>query len=256
MLLRCKDLACGYPGRSVLTDVSFQLKAGEVVVLLGPNGSGKSTLLKTLLRTIPSLKGSIQIGGTPLQDLSDRELAQRVAFVPQEEIPAFGFQVGAAVAMGRMPLSGGFFDSPEDIQAAQDAMEMTECLALKDRSIQELSGGERQRVLIARALAQGAPILLLDEPSAHLDVAHQLTLIQLTRQLASKGLAVLAAVHDLNLAAAMAGRAILLSKGGIGKDGPINEILADPLLEEVYQVKFARLPTEAGIRVLPERRLS
>lgn len=117
-------------------------------------------------------------------------------------------------------------------------------------------GGERQRVLIARALAQGAPILLLDEPSAHLDVAHQLTLIQLTRQLASKGLAVLAAVHDLNLAAAMAGRAILLSKGGIGKDGPINEILADPLLEEVYQVKFARLPTEAGIRVLPERRLS
>lgn len=223
--------------------------------MLGPNGSGKSTLLKTLVRTIPFLHGDIEIEGKPLRELSDRELAQKIAFVPQEEVPAFGFPVGAVVAMGRMPLSGGFFDSPEDLRAAHEAMEMTECLELKDRSVQELSGGERQRVLIARALAQGAAILVLDEPSAHLDVAHQLTLIQLTKQLAGKGLAVLAAVHDLNLAAAMAGRAILLSKGGIGKDGTINEILADPLLEEIYQVQFSRLDTEDGIRVLPKCRI-
>ena len=254
-LLSCRNLSCGYPGRTVLSGVSFDLNPGEVVALLGPNGSGKSTLMKTILKSIPPIDGNILVDGKTLAQFSYQELARKVAFVPQEEVPTFGFTVGSAVAMGRMPVSGGFFDSEEDVRVAREAMRMTDCLDLEDRSILELSGGERQRTWIARALAQGAPILLLDEPSSHLDVSHQLTLIQLAKELAGRGLAILAAVHDLNLAAAMASRALLLSEGTIGKDGSMSDILTDPLLEEVYQVRFTRLPSKDGVRVLPDTKL-
>jgi iron complex transport system ATP-binding protein len=197
----------------------------------------------------------VALGGKSLANLTYRELAHLVAYVPQEETPTFAFPVETFVAMGRMPVSGGFFDTEDDKAAADEAMRITDCLALRDRSIQELSGGERQRVWIARALAQGASILLLDEPSSHLDVSHQLTLIELAKSLSGKGLAVLSAVHDLNLASSMADRAILLADGTIGMDSKMEEVLQSPLLEKVYGVQFARFTAAGAIRVLPERKL-
>jgi iron complex transport system ATP-binding protein len=248
-------VSCGYNDRPVLRDVSFDIRPGEIVALLGPNGSGKTTLLRTILKTIPALGGEVSIEGRSLNDFDYQDLARKVAFVPQEESPTFGFLVKAAVAMGRMPISGGFFDTADDVEKALEAMSLTDCLSLQDRSIQELSAGELQRVWIARAIAQGAPVLLMDEPSSHLDPAHQLTLIQIAKDLASRGLAIVAAVHDLNLAAAMANRAILLCDGKIGVDAPMAEILTDPMLEQAYGVRFAKLMSEFGTRVFPESSL-
>lgn len=247
-LVRCEGLKCGYPGRVVLEGVGFELAAGTVTVLLGPNGSGKSTLLKTLSKTLAPLAGTLTVCGDALHSLSFRELARRVAYVPQEEYPAFPFTVREIVLMGRLPYSDGLFETEEDHRAAEDAMRAADCLALADRPVTELSGGERQRGLIARALAQQAPALLLDEPTSHLDVGHQVEIVRLLRRLAEEGYGVLAALHDLNLAAALADRAILLANGRVGLEGPCAEVLASPQVDAVYGVRFRR----EGMWMAPE----
>ncbi len=250
-LLRCEGLACGYPRRTVLTDVAFSLTRGVVTVLLGPNGSGKSTLLKTLSKTLSPLGGRVWVGGAPLEELSFPELARRVAYVPQEEHPVYPFTVREVVLMGRLPYGQGLFESEGDQQVATEAMAAADCLALADRPVTELSGGERQRALIARALAQQAPTLLLDEPTAHLDVGHQVEIVKRLRSWAAQGYGVLAAVHDLNLASALADRAVLLEDGHVGLEGPCAEVLASPRVDAVYGVAFNRLETPEGRRMFP-----
>ncbi|HEY3779567.1 MAG TPA: ABC transporter ATP-binding protein [Fimbriimonadaceae bacterium] len=250
-LLSCKSLACGYRGRQVLHDINFDLAPGDVVALLGPNGSGKSTLLRTLIRSLAAQSGSVTVQGISIEKMDFKTLAGKVAFVPQDEYAAYPFTVREVVMMGRLPISSGLFDSKEDAAAAEEAMAQADCWDLRGRSILELSGGERQRVWIARALAQSAPVLLLDEPSSHLDVAHQVTLVKLLRNLSEKGLAILAAVHDLNLAATLAPRAILISEGTIGMDSSTEDVLNSLILEKVYGVEFERLPG-ARTRVFPK----
>lgn len=252
LLASCRDLSCGYPGRVVLEGVSLDLRPGAKIALLGPNGSGKSTLLKTLCGAIPSLKGTVDLAGSPVEGLSSSEIAKRASYVPQEEAPPFRFSVRQVVVMGRLPHSTGLFDTPEDLKVADEAMRMADCLSLADRPITEISGGEKQRVLVARALAQQAPVMLLDEPTSHLDVAHQMAISKLIRDLAARGYAILAAVHDLNLAAEFAEEAILLSGGRVALQEPIREALTDPRLDDAYGVTFRRIEDGDTLRVFPE----
>jgi iron complex transport system ATP-binding protein len=251
-LIATQDLSCGYSGREVLKDVQLTLMPGSITALLGPNGSGKSTLLKTLCGSLPPLSGQVLLNGEEMGRLSYSEIGRRVAFVPQEEHPTFKFLVREIVLMGRMPHSGGFWDSPDDKAKAEEAMRAADCLDLQHRPVTELSGGERQRTLIARALAQEAPALLLDEPTSHLDVGHQLDLARLLKALAAEGRAVLAAVHDLNFASILADRAVLLGSSGIAMDAPCEAALESDALSDVYGVRFERLRDEEGrLRVFP-----
>ncbi len=240
-LLECADLTCDYDGKVVLQNVSFSVEPGESVALLGPNGSGKSTLLKTLCKTHRYRAGTVKVDGDELNTLSHQQVAQRASFVPQEEIAPFPFLVKDVVAMGRLSRSKGLFDSEQDLNAAKEAMQLTDCYDLADRPITELSGGERQRVLIARAVAQGAPLMLLDEPTAHLDVGHQLSLAKLLRNFAKDGAALITAIHDLNMAPLIANRAILLNDNQIAEDGPVEQVLRSKRLDETYRVRFERV---------------
>lgn len=251
-LLSCENLSCGYPGRLVLEGVNLSLKPGTITALLGPNGSGKSTLLRTICKTLAPVGGEIRLGGTPLEKLSQTEVAQRVAFVPQEEHPQFSFTVEEVVLMGRIARSNGIFDTSEDVQIAKEAMQAADCTELRHRPVTELSGGERQRVLLARALAQEASLLLLDEPTSHLDVSHQTDLVKMLRRLAGQGYAVLAAVHDLNLASVMADEALLIHQGRILEDRKTKDLLESSALEETYGVRFQRMyDADGNLRVFP-----
>ena len=245
-LLSCRDLACGYPSRKVLEGVDLEMHSGSSTVLLGPNGSGKSTLLKTLTKTILRLSGHIAIQGEELENLSFTQLARRVAYVPQEELPPFRFTVRQVVLMGRLPFSTGFFDTPADLEATEKAMEDADCCELADRPITEISGGERQRVLIARALAQDSALLLLDEPTSHLDIGHQVAVIRLVQKLRSQGKGLLTAMHDLNLAADLGEIAVLLDQGRVAIQAPVEEVLDSPLLDQTYGVPFHRFRDETG----------
>lgn len=244
--IECCNLTCGYPDRTVLRNLSFTLQEGAVTALLGPNGSGKSTLLKTISKTLPPISGDVRARGAAVSQMSYRELSKLVAFVPQEEDAVYSFTAEQVVVMGRLARSARFFDTAEDREAAENAMRDADCLHLRGRSVTELSGGEKQRVLIARALAQGGRIILMDEPTSHLDVGHQVAISVLLRGLAGKGYLVLAAVHDLNLAASMADDGILLEGDGIGLHAPIGQVLSDEATDRVYNVAFRRFEPEVG----------
>lgn len=239
--LSAEDLSCGYHGKPVLSAIEFEARPGEIVALLGQNGSGKTTLLKTLSGSISPLGGSLKIEGIEIEKLGAKELAQKIAYVPQEERSEFSFTVREVVTMGRLPLSATFFDSEEDSRKATEAMTAADCLHLAERSAMEISAGERQRVLLARALAQNAKTILLDEPTAHLDLRHQLEASALLKRLSAEGYALILAVHDLQLAARTASRAIVLFEGNALLDGPIEEVLQSDQIERAYGVRFRRI---------------
>lgn len=251
-LIEARDLSVNLQGREILDKVSINVSAAEVVCLLGPNGSGKSTVIRALAKLIPAT-GTILIGGQPIESMSHREIANHVAVVPQDEQPIFGFTVREVVTMGRLPVSTGLFDTDEDRQAATQAMEKADCLHLQDRPITEISGGERQRALIARALAQGAPTILLDEPTSHLDPEHQQQVVSIVRSLAAAGRGIVVALHDLNVAAHLSDRAILMQKGRIAVTDATASVLASPQLEEVYGVEFERLTRADGSPIVLPR---
>ena len=246
-VLTCSKLSCGYSGHVVLKGIDLTVHPGDITTLLGPNGSGKSTLLKTVLGEIPALGGEMQIAGKAAQSYNARERAQKIAFVPSEERTQFPFLVREIVAMGRIPHSEGLFDSEEDKRITMEAMSKAQCAELADRPITNVSAGEAQRALIARALAQQAPLLLLDEPTSHLDPGHQVSFVNLIRQLAANGLAVLVALHDLNLAVHLAKDAVLLHEGKVACAGPVNEVLNNPALDEAYGARFERMKGSDGI---------
>jgi len=254
-LLDCRNLTCGYGPKVVLSGVNLVVNPGETLVLLGPNGSGKSTLLKSISKTVQPTGGEVLLSGDDIGALGHREVARRVAFVPQEESFKFEFLVRDVVTMGRLPISNSLWDTPEDAVAATEAMREADCLHLEHRSVMELSGGEKQRVLIARALAQGAPLMLFDEPTSHLDIEHQLVVAELVRTFASKGRSTIVAIHDLNFAGLIGDRAILLHEGKIGMDAPVRQVLESGLLDEVYNVKFNRTRLDTGrLALFPESR--
>ena len=260
-VVEVRDLRFAYrvPGsdsREVLSGVHLRLEKGELVALLGTNGSGKTTLLRLLAGTLRAESGSIELFGRPLADFSRAALARRVAVLPQSlELPG-GFRASELVEMGRAPhAQRRFGPSRGDEAAVERALVDADALELADRHVEELSGGERQRVLVAMALAQEPELLLLDEPTLHLDLAHQVALLNaIDRLRLRRGLAVLAVLHDLNLAAAFAPRAALLSAGVVLADGPTGSVLTTERVREAFGVAVEDAYTEAGDRTLAVRR--
>lgn len=223
----------------VLQDISFKIERGGFVGMIGPNGSGKTTLLKILYRLLSPQKGQVLFEDKPLQKMSRSEIAKKIAVVAQENYPLFPFRVEEVVLMGRSPYLGSLlFEGKKDLEIAQRAMEWTEILPLRERYLDELSGGERKRVFIARALAQEPEVILLDEPTANLDIHHQLDFLNLILNLnREKGLTIILASHDLNLTSEFCDRLILLQKGRIYCVGSPEEVITPENIEKVYGCK-------------------
>lgn len=239
MIIAAKNVSFGY-GRAppVLRGVDLEVRGGELVALFGPNGAGKSTLLGILSGRLAPSEGAAEIDGRPTARWGRRELARAVAAVPQENAVALPYTVGEVVLMGRAPHVGRFaLEGEADVRAARAALEALDLWPLRDRRVGEVSGGERQRAAIARAIAQETPCLLLDEPAAFLDVRHQIDVYRLLLARAREGRAILAASHDLNLAAQYASRVALLKDGRIRAAGPPEEVLTAPLLREVFEAE-------------------
>lgn len=236
-LLQLENLAFGYSDQTLLYEVQMQIKSGEMVGLLGPNGSGKTTLLRLLSGILQPQQGKILLDGRELAAWGRRGIAQRVAVVPQELQVPFAFTVEQMVALGRTPFIALFGNrTSRDRQIVRDAMRLAEVDLLAERIFHELSGGERQRVTLAMALAQQPRLLLLDEPTSHLDIKYQIEMLELVRRLNREtGVTVLAAMHDLNLAARYFPRLLLFQRGIVTDGGPA-EVLEPRLLQRVYGV--------------------
>jgi iron complex transport system ATP-binding protein len=246
-LLVARELTFGYPGRDVLRDVSFGLASGELVALCGPNGAGKSTLLRLLIGLHAPAGGRVELGGAPLGALRRREIARRVVLLPQESPPELPLTVRETVALGRLPHLGRF--EPEragDQAAVASALAATDTATLAERPMTELSGGERHRVHLARALAQEAPVLLLDEPIAGLDLVHQLQALELLRATVGAGRAAVVALHDLSLAARFCDRVLLLAEGRLVADAPPGDVLTEETLARVFGVRAQVRADEQG----------
>ena len=229
-------------GRSILQELSFQVEKGEFVGLIGPNGSGKSTLLKALDKSLSRQSGEIHFNGQNIDHLSTKEFAKTCAIVAQEHNLAFDFKVIDLVQLSRFihhPWYQG--NNQRDAAIVQEALEKVGLVDLQDKNYFNLSGGEQQRVMIARALAKQVDILLLDEPSNHLDINYQLSILKTIKQ---EGLTVFTSLHDLNLAARFCDRLILLNQGSIVLNGPTEEVLTSSQLSQVFKVDIVtnRLP--------------
>jgi iron complex transport system ATP-binding protein len=228
-----------YGGETALEDVSLRVEPGEVVGLLGPNGSGKSTLIKILSGILSGYEGSARVDGAEVRATRRKDLASKLAVVPQESTFGFPFTVLQTVLMGRHPhLAGLAFETQHDVDLARVALDRCGAAPLEDRTIQELSSGERQRVVFARALAQEPQALLLDEPASFLDIRHQTELYDLVRELAiTDGTAVLTVLHDLNLAAEYCDRIYLLRQGRVAAAGKTNEVFTYGNLTTVFETE-------------------
>ena len=255
MRLEARDVSVRYGGIGALTGVSVGVAPGEVVGIVGPNGSGKTTLLRALAGLLAPAPGDVRLGDRPIGAWARRDLARVLAYVPQDPVSEFAFTALEVVLMGRAPHGSGFgLAGPGDLTVARDALARLDVAALEDRPIQRLSGGERQRVFLARALAQRPAVLLLDEPTTHLDLEHQLGIGALMRLLAhDDGLAVASVLHDLTLAGAYCDRLVLLAAGRIVAAGPPAEVLAPATIERVFRVavRVERHPATGAPVVLP-----
>ena len=259
-LLKVSEINFAYGDRMVLHDVSFQVAPGDFLGIIGPNGSGKSTLLKNLNRILPYKGGKVELEGMELSKIPYRELARRLAYVGQDIQVTFAFTVEDVVLMGRHPHVQRFKgEEASDWQVVREVMEATGITHLSSRVITELSGGERQRVLLAKALAQEPDLLLLDEPTSHLDIKHQVEFFDLLRELnAERGLTVITVLHDLNLAALYCRQLLLLNQGRVFAFGPPEEVLSKENIQQVYhtQVEIYAHPLTGlpQILLLPKER--
>ena len=237
----------------VLQDVSFRVERGEFVGVIGPNGSGKTTLLKMLYRLLGPQDGEILFESVPLAKMDRRDIAKRIAVVAQETQLLFPFTVLETVLMGRSPYLGNLmFESEKDLEIARKAMEWTKVLPFSERPVDELSGGERKRVFIARALAQEPEVILLDEPTASLDIHHQIDFLDLILTLnRERGLTIVMVSHDMNTASEFCDRLILLQKGRVYKTGSPGEVITKENIESVYgcEVWVDRHPVSGMPRV-------
>jgi len=234
MRVRARGIGVRLGGADVLCDVDIDAPAGQVTGLLGPNGSGKSTLLRSLYRAVPTLRGSVRIGDRDVSGMPARERARAIAVMLQDAPTDVDLTVLEVVLLGRIPHRSAFGDDTrEDLRIAADALHRTGVQDLSGRMMATLSGGQRQRVMLARALAQQSPVLLLDEPSNHLDIRHQLELMQLVREQRST---VVAALHDLNLALTSCDHVVVLERGRVAGQGPAREVLTPELIGRVFEV--------------------
>lgn len=236
--IRIHDLSFAYKDRPVIDTLSLSVKSSEMMAILGPNGSGKTTLLKILSAVLRG-QGEIRLNGKAIESYGRRELSRLFAVVQQEPRINFPYTAGEVVLMGRASYHSPYaLENRRDLEVARASMALTDSLALADRYLHELSGGEKQRVMIARALAQEPEILLLDEPSAFLDLKHQVQVFELLHRLnRERGLTIIAALHELNFAALFFPRLVLLQQGKIYRDGPPSEVLTEKTIEEVYGIR-------------------
>jgi iron complex transport system ATP-binding protein len=237
-VLETKELTCGYGAKPVLENINFRVESRDFLGIIGPNGSGKTTLLWAITKVLKPQSGEVLFEDKNIRQIGFKELAQKMAFVPQTSKAGLNVTVEDFVLLGRTPYFRRFqfLESRQDKEIANKAMALTGILGIKKRFIRELSGGERQLAIIASALAQEPKLLLLDEPTAHLDIAHQVGILDLIRRLNRKeGLTVMIVLHDLNLASEYCDRLILINNGRIHKIGSPKEVLTYQVIEEVYQ---------------------
>lgn len=235
-VLQACGVECGYNGRKVLAGMDLSLHRGEFLAVLGPNGSGKTTLLRALAGVLPLMSGQVLLEGRPISAMPRQQVARTMAVVPQLSTPPFEFTVREMVAMGRSPHLGRLqAERPEDREAVAEALSLTGTSHLAARPVTELSGGELQRVTIARALAQQAPIMLLDEPGAFLDLNHQLHIFNLLVELnVNQSRSILCISHDVNLASEYAQRLVLMQQGRVVCHGAPEQVLTADNILQVY----------------------
>ena len=239
--------------RTILQGVSVAVERGEILALVGPNGAGKSTLLGTLAGDIRPEAGAVSFDGEPIDSLKSKDLARRRGLLLQSNQVSFPFPVGHVVEMGRNPWSGTD-ESERDDEVVSWAMEQVEVSDLRHRRFNELSGGERARVSLARVLAQDTELLLLDEPTAALDLHHQNRVLSLIRQRAKDNRGVVVVAHDLSLAAALADRVGVVVDGRMLAVGTVQEVMNQELLSEAYQVPIHVLPGPDGLPIIVPKR--
>ncbi len=234
--LQVQQVYFSYLDGLVLHNINLSIKAGEMVGLLGPNGSGKTTLIKLASGVLKPSQGEIKLDGSSLGRLSRKSIARSVAVVPQQFNIPFAFTTTEVVMLGRTPFLRVFAGESEvDKQFVSNALELVGISELKERRFDELSGGERQKVILAMALAQQPRLLLLDEPTVHLDITHQVEILELVKRLnVERGLTVIAAMHDLNLASLYFDRLILLKEGRVSADGTPAQVLTEDGIREVF----------------------
>ncbi|WP_435553174.1 heme ABC transporter ATP-binding protein, partial [Natrinema sp. CGMCC1.2065] len=238
------DCSLSFGDLAVLENVSLTIEPGEFVGFVGPNGAGKTTLLRLISGALAPDSGSIAIDGTDVHGLSSRASSRLVSVVPQDTTLSFSFPVRDVVEMGRHPHRSRFSSAtPADRAAVERALERTRTAELADRPIDEVSGGQRQRVVLARAIAQETPVMLLDEPTASLDINHQVETLELVRELVAEGRTVVAAIHDLELAARYCDRLVLLADGRVAADGPPSSVLTREALADSFDANAVVTPS-------------
>ncbi len=259
--LRLEDVSFAYDSEEVLRGISCDIAPGEFVGIVGPNGAGKTTLIRMISGMLTPDSGHARVDGHDIAHMHPRERALRIALVPQDERVVFPWSVTSMVLLGRHPHRGGLgFEKAEDFEAAEDAMTLMRISHLASRSVLDLSGGELHRVLIARALAQQTPVLLLDEPNAHLDIRHQVELFDLLARLhGEEGRTVVIITHDLNLAATHCDRILLIDEGRLAASGSPGDVLREELISRHFGVGVeVRTDQESGrpvLRVLRKNRV-
>lgn len=236
-ILQLNDIYGGYSREPVVKGISLAIEHGEFTGIIGPNGAGKSTLLRLMSRSLNPRKGEILFENKNTRHIPARQLYKKIAFVSQYPAMYFSFSVWEIVLMGRIPhLSRLAAETKKDFAAAQEALSLTGCLTLKDKAIDELSAGERQLVFISKAFAQEPVLLFLDEPTSHLDIGHQVQIMDLLKRLnRGKKLTIVVVLHDLNLAAEYCSRIVLIDKGGVFADGKAENVLTYQNIEAVYK---------------------
>ena len=251
-MLALDDISVSYDGREVVSGVSLDLGEGKIVALLGANGAGKTTLIRAMNGTVSPSAGGVELDGRPLTALSRREIARSIAVVAQENETRFPVTVLEFVLSGRFVYGGAFgWETENDIKAARQALIDCDLGAFESRLMNHLSGGERQRVVLARATATNARILLLDEPTANLDLAHQAMMFRLVRKRCEQGASAVVITHDLNLAAEFADEIILLKDGRIAAKGGPAEVLTAENVKDVFavDVMLDQNPASGNVRV-------
>lgn len=250
-LLELEQASGGYPGGFQLQGVNWRLSQNCFAAVIGPNGSGKSTLVRLISRYLPLESGSIRLLGRPLESYDSRRLARRLAVIPSENHFEFPFRVEEVVSMGRYPHLNRLQSLlPDDRNAVARAMALTHTQEFAGRPISELSSGERQRVLLARALAQEPRLLILDEPNAHLDIHHQISLFRLLRrQVADRSMSVIAVLHDLTMAGVFCDRVALLEEGSLIREGAPDVVITTEIIRRVYgaDVEIVKAPSGAPL---------
>lgn len=251
--IKIENLVCKKQGKLILDNINLDINKGGFYTILGPNGGGKSTLISHIVKATSVQSGSIFLNGKNIKSIKAKELAKRIAYVPQNTNMSIQFTNYDVVMMGRAhSLSALGSETNNDKEIVFEAMKQTDTLKLKDKLISQISGGERQRVLLARAIAQGAECLILDEPVAHLDINHSINLLNILKRLnIDEGKTIISVMHDINLSLNYGKECILIKDGKVINSGEINNVLNEQSIYEMYGVKMKKVYDENNIYMMP-----